>query len=91
MRSAKLTGEQLKLCFPRRGRPTRRRQLERAGQMELPLTHSRTRKAVFVTTDGTPESFDDALQMTFPVAPSTEDELYNEFCGMFPEEGLHTS
>src|SRR5258708_33020135 len=50
-RRSKLEGEQLDITFPRRGRPSRIRRLERAGQMRLQLhpSYSRTRKPDFVT------------------------------------------
>lgn len=43
IRRGKLQGEQLDITFPRRGRPSRFRRLERAGQMTLDLTKSASR------------------------------------------------
>jgi len=32
----------------------------------------------------TPETFEEALQITFPMRPLTEDELFQEFIRLFP-------
>ncbi len=47
----RLEGQQLDISFPRRGRPSRFKRLERAGQMRLELLpiNRRTRKPEFVT------------------------------------------
>jgi hypothetical protein len=89
----KLHGEQLDITFPRRGRPSKFRRLERAGQMRLTLTDSRTRKPEFVTSaaeksegnsQSLTETLDAALQMTFPIGPLTDDEMTAEFERLFP-------
>jgi hypothetical protein len=83
----KLEGEQLDITFPRRGRPSRFRNLERAGQMRLTLTIGATKvpnvpRAQAFEHDK--ETLDDALQMTFPVRPLTDDEMTAEFERLFP-------
>ena len=86
-RRSKLQGEQLDITFPRRGRPSRFRRLERAGQMRLNLAGGLNQTRSVVTSPPEPETLDDALQMTFPVRPYTEDELRAEFERLFPAEG----
>jgi hypothetical protein len=90
IRRARLQGEQLDITFPRRGRPSRFRRLERAGQMRLGLqapTHSRTRNPEFVTSAvENIESPEAALDYLFPVGPMTEDQLAAEFDRLFPLE-----
>lgn len=89
-RGGRLQGEQLDIRFPKRGRPTKRCVLERCGQLQLKLSATReTKPAVSVTKAipdetifGWSETLDDALQMTFPLAPLSEQELYAEFCRM---------
>ena len=44
VRRGKLQGEQQRLAFPRRGRPTKFRTLERCGQMRLNLSEGRSRR-----------------------------------------------
>jgi hypothetical protein len=85
----KLQGEQLDISFPVRGRPKKQRVLERCGQMRLNLLPPGNR--VCGQQDlGTEraathsDDFDDALQMTFPVRPYTDDELMAEFERLFP-------
>jgi hypothetical protein len=82
----KLEGQQLDITFPRRGRPSKHRVLERCGQMQLALTIGVTKvanvpRAQAVEHDK--ETLDDALQMTFPVRPMSEDELVAEFHRLF--------
>jgi hypothetical protein len=86
-RKARLNGQQLDIAFPRRGRPSKFRRLERAGQMRLDLqrptanTHAACAKH---TADVHPETMDSALDYLFPVGPMTDDELHAEFVRMFP-------
>src|SRR5438309_695240 len=84
IRRAKLQGEQLEITFPRRGRPSRFRRLERAGQMRLGL-HGQTKftQSEHVTSSE-PETIDQALDYLFPVRPLTELELFEEFNRLFP-------
>jgi hypothetical protein len=86
----KLQGEQLDITFPRRGRPSRFRRLERAGQMSLalrPPTNSRTRNPEFVTSPvENAESPEAALDYLFPIGPMSEDQLAAEFDRLFPLE-----
>jgi hypothetical protein len=84
IRRAKLQGEQLDIAFPRRGRLSRFRKLERAGQMRLGL-HGQTKftQSEHVTSSE-PETIDQALDYLFPVRPLTEDELAAEFYRLFP-------
>jgi hypothetical protein len=92
---AKLRGEQTEILFPRRGRPSRVRRLEKAGQMRLGL-HGKVQQtaatcAINVSEQTEPnachaEDFEAALQMTFPVGPVGEDELEREFNRLFPLE-----
>jgi hypothetical protein len=89
----KLKGEQQRLAFPQRGRPSRFRVLERCGQMRLELTAPAKSRTCAITASGQternacqPEDLDTALQMTFPVGPMTEDELTAEFHRLFPLE-----
>jgi hypothetical protein len=93
IRRAKLQGEQLDITFPRRGRPSRFRRLERAGQMSLALEAPRkTHEPCAIHTDhvcteiGTEESPDAALDYLFPVGPMSEDQLAAEFNRLFPLE-----
>jgi len=88
-RKGKLQGEQLDITFPRRGRPSKHRVLERCGQMQLALAEGKPPQNVRIVqiVQNEPESLDDALQMTFPVRPYTEDELRAEFERLFPAEG----
>jgi hypothetical protein len=97
----RLQGEQLDITFPRRGRPSKFRRLERAGQMRLQL-HGKVQQTAATSAPAierkrtgnecdsecelkvTPETFDAALQMTFPVRPLTQDELAAEFERLFP-------
>lgn len=84
---AKLQGEQLELADPRRGRPTRIRVLERCGQLRLnlqPETAKLSKLRNLAIRQEDPEAFDDALEMTFPTRPPSDDELYAEFCRLFP-------
>lgn len=91
---AKLQGEQLDISFPQRGRPSKFRRLERAGQMRLTL-HGKVQQtaatcAISAIEQTEPnacqaaEDFDAALQMTFPGRPLSEDELEREFNRLFP-------
>jgi hypothetical protein len=83
-RRTKLQGEQLDITFPRRGRPTKFRRLERAGQMRLGLTPGReTKCGDHGTKVAIPESIDSALDYLFPVRPMTDDELSAEFHRLF--------
>jgi hypothetical protein len=94
---AKLQGEQQRLAFPRRGRPSKFRRLERAGQMRLGLhgvtkietIHAtkvqQTASSHAVESDAI-DDIDSALQMTFPVGPLSELELEREFNRLFPPE-----
>jgi hypothetical protein len=83
-RRSRLQGEQLDIAFPRRGRLSRFRKLERAGQMRLGL-HGQTKftQSEHVTSSE-PETIDQALDYLFPVRPLTEDELAAEFYRLFP-------
>jgi hypothetical protein len=84
IRRAKLQGEQLDISFPRRGRLSRFRKLERAGQMRLGL-HGQTKFTQSEhATSSEPETIDQALDYLFPVRPLTEDELAAEFYRLFP-------
>jgi hypothetical protein len=84
IRRAKLQGEQLDIAFPRRGRLSRFRKLERAGQMRLGL-HGQTKFTQSEhATSSEPETIDQALDYLFPVRPLTEDELAAEFYRLFP-------
>jgi hypothetical protein len=96
IRRGKLQGEQLDISFPRRGRPSRFRRLERAGQMALalrPPTNSRTQNPEFVTNmqnrqiaQVSPEDVRSACDYLFPVGPMTDDELAREFDRLFPPQ-----
>lgn len=83
MGAARLKGCQLDLVFPIRGRPTKRRALEKAGQMRIPfagvLRCSASAKPMPAI-----ETLDDALQATFPIRPFTDDEQLAEFERLFP-------
>ena len=84
-RRPRLDGEQLGIAFPRRGRPSRLRTLERSGQLRLNLCGKLEQTAAPAPPRETaPETFDDVLQMAFPVRPPTEEELYEEFQRLFP-------
>ena len=85
-RRARLQGQQLDISFPRRGRPTRIRVLERCGQLRLNLQPLTAKCVAKCNTPHQIEGFDDALQMTFPVGPMTELELEAEFHRLFPAE-----
>jgi len=83
-----LEGEQLDLSFPaRRGRPTRFKRLERAGQMRLEL-HGQLKltPAISQQSDAEPETFESALDLCFPERTLTELELTAEFERLFPPE-----
>jgi hypothetical protein len=82
----KLQGEQLDITFPRRGRPSRFRRLERAGQMRLGLLPGRNVQHVQHVKDVLDESPEAALDYLFPVGPMSEDQLYEEFMRVFPVE-----
>ena len=94
IRRPKLQGEQLDISFPRRGRPSRFRRLERAGQMRLGLTAGKYTKCTnhrITEIDQTEqnacqESPEAALDYLFPIRPLTEDELFSEFNRLFPPE-----
>jgi hypothetical protein len=86
IRRAKLQGEQLDITFPRRGRPSRFRRLERAGQMRLDLqrgTAISEHKKIVISQPESPEA---ALDYLFPVGPMSEDQLAAEFNRLFPLE-----
>ena len=90
-RLGRLKGEQIDFAWPRRGRPSKHRVLERGGQLQLELTAARALKQDVSaiekpTAQTTVETFDAALQMTFPVRPMTEDELAAEFNRLFPPQ-----
>jgi len=93
---AKLQGEQIDITFPRRGRPSKFRRLEKAGQMRLGL-HGKVQQTAATsatcainvnaqteTNACHAEDLDTALQMTFPVGPLSEIELAAEFERLFP-------
>ena len=93
----RLEGQQLDISFPRRGRPSRFKRLERAGQMRLELLpiNRRTRKPEFVTSPveksegnsrSLKETFESALDLCFPERALTELELTAEFERLFPPE-----
>jgi hypothetical protein len=91
IRRAKLQGEQLDITFPRRGRPSRFRRLERAGQMRLGLDGhltltAETKPPKRETKTAICESPDAALDYLFPVGPMSEDQLAAEFNRLFPLE-----
>jgi hypothetical protein len=99
IRRAKLQGEQLDITFPRRGRPSRFRRLERAGQMRLDLQRGTATSRITVTRQTElnacheeclaitkVESPDAALDYLFPVGPMSEDQLAAEFDRLFPLE-----
>lgn len=94
IRRGKLQGEQLDITFPRRGRPSRFRRLERAGQMALALTAGKSANctnhritAIEQTEQNAcQESPDAALDYLFPVGPMSEDQLAAEFDRLFPLE-----
>jgi hypothetical protein len=91
IRRAKLQGEQLDITFPRRGRPSRFRRLERAGQMRLELQRGTATSRITVTRQTEQnachkESPDAALDYLFPVGPMSEDDLAAEFDRLFPLE-----
>lgn len=88
-RRAKLQGEQIDIGFPRRGRTSRVRRLERAGQMRLGLTtiHATEPQQTVASSPVTDEKGEDiraAVDYLFPVGPMTEDELFAEFNRLFP-------
>lgn len=74
-RNGKLRGHQLDLAFPRRGRPSKHRVLERCGQMRLDLSAAVKPKVEF-------RPFGDFG--TRP-APLSDDELEREFYRLFPD------
>lgn len=80
---ARLQGEQLDITFPRRGRPSKFRRLERAGQMRLELQRpiSPLQRNNAMTPKS--ETIDTALDYLFPVRPMTDDELTAEFHRLF--------
>jgi hypothetical protein len=87
IRRSKLQGEQLDITFPRRGRPSRFRRLERAGQMSLALhgqiSQSVQNRQIAQISDSDVRSACDYL---FPVGPMSEDQLAAEFDRLFPLE-----
>lgn len=87
IRRAKLQGEQLDITFPRRGRPSRFRRLERAGQMSLALhgqiSQNVQNRPIAQISDSDVRSACDYL---FPVGPMSEDQLAAEFDRLFPLE-----
>jgi len=90
-RRQKLQGEQLDITFPRRGRPTKHRVLERCGQLQLAL-NGQIKLTPAAATEPAPtlarpaETLEDALQMTFPNQPLSEEQLWHEFLRLFPVE-----
>lgn len=84
-RQSVLQGQQLDIGFPIRGRPTRRRTLEKCGQMRLNLQPAAAidRKSVDHHSSRE-ETFDQALELTFPEREPPEDELAAEFDRLFP-------
>lgn len=96
-RRGKLEGEQLDITFPRRGRPSRIRRLERAGQMRLGLTAGREwTKSEHAAKSSPPadpdhqlsieEVYDPDFSALLHGRPLTEDELAAEFHRLFPPE-----
>jgi hypothetical protein len=89
-RNGKLRGQQLDITFPRRGRPTKHRVLERCGQLQLELQPARICSKSTDLCNKPPtacdESLDDALQMCFPIGPLSEIELEAEFNRLFPPD-----
>ena len=83
-RRARLRGEQLDLGFPRRGRASRFRCLERAGQMRLGLHGQVNLLPVPPVAIAEPETIEEAIDYLFPIRPMTEDELATEFDRLFP-------
>jgi hypothetical protein len=85
-RRTPLQGEQLDIGFPRRGRTSRMRRLERAGQMRLLGLHGHASLATPAPSVATaePETFETAVNYLFPLRPLTEDELAAEFDRLFP-------
>jgi hypothetical protein len=90
IRRAKLQGEQLDITFPRRGRPSRFRRLERAGQMPLALdgqitqnVQNQQNRQIAQISDSDVRSACDYL---FPVGPMSEEQLAAEFNRLFPPE-----
>ena len=81
-----LEGQQTDFTFPRRGRPSRKRRLERAGQLSLNLQPCAARVEKISTPSPKLETFDEALQMTFPERELTDEELFAEFNRLFPAE-----
>jgi hypothetical protein len=88
-RRTPLQGEQIDIYFPRRGRTSRFRKLERAGQMRLNLVrpaansepaNSEHKKIVLAE----PDTIEEAVDYLFPIRPMTEDELAAEFDRLFP-------
>jgi hypothetical protein len=85
-RNGKLRGQQLDITFPRRGRPTKHRVLERCGQMTLILGPPPKNVRIVQNVQEEPETLDDALQMCFPIGPLSEIELEAEFNRLFPPD-----
>jgi hypothetical protein len=90
IRRGKLQGEQLDITFPRRGRPSRFRRLERAGQMPLALdgqitqnVQNQQNRQIAQISDSDVRSACDYL---FPVGPMSEEQLAAEFNRLFPPE-----
>ena len=85
-RRERLQGEQLDISFPRRGRPSKFRRLEKCGQMRLNLQPGKSAENVPTEpiVQKEPESFERALELTFPERPLTEMELAAEFERLFP-------
>jgi hypothetical protein len=90
IRRAKLQGEQLDITFPRRGRPSRFRRLERAGQMSLGLegqiTQNVQNQQNRQIAQDSPDDVRSACDYLFPVGPMSEDQLAAEFDRLFPIE-----
>ena len=79
-----LQGQQLDIYFPRRGRPSRKLRLERAGQLSLNLQPATAKVEEIPTPRPKPETFEQALELTFPEREAREDELAAEFDRLFP-------
>lgn len=83
-RRTPLQREQIDIGFPRRGRSSRVRRLELAGQMRLnlpqPAANAEHNKIVLAE----PDTIEAAVDYLFPIRPMTEDELAAEFNRLFP-------
>ena len=86
----RLQGEQLDIRFPRRGRPTRIRVLERCGQLRLNLCGAaKTERVVhFVQLVRNEESLDAALDLCFPERELTEPERMRELNRLFQSTAI---